>query len=65
MGQCLFAYEGGDSVVAVHFRDEAEADFLRADGLAGTGHGATAKAFEIHLADHTKSPPVFFRFALR
>jgi hypothetical protein len=36
-------------MVVVHLGDEAEADFLGADGFAGAGGGAVAEAFRVHL----------------
>ena len=59
------ALQDRSGVVPIHFSDEAEADFLGADGFAGAGHGAVAKTFGVHLADHAKRAAVFLSFALR
>src|ERR1019366_5822211 len=61
----LTPLEDRQSVVAVHLGDEAEADFLRTHRLAGTGNGAVAETFLVHLLHHVEHAAVLFGFALR
>src|SRR3954466_3656669 len=46
------ALDIGPDVVAVHARDEVEADLLRADRLALAVAGAGAEALLVHLGHH-------------
>ena len=48
----------GHAVVAVHLGDEAEGDFLGANGLAGASDGAVAEAFLVHRPDHVEDAAV-------
>ena len=67
-GVLLDTHEGflgrGEGVVAIQFGDPANADFFRAGGLALVLVGAVAKAFFVHLTNHTEGAAVFFRLAL-
>src|SRR5687768_542614 len=61
----LFWLQNRPPVIAIHARDEFEADFLGAHGFAGARDGAIAKTFRVHLADHVEGAALAFGLALR
>src|SRR5262245_5094686 len=58
------AGQAGPDVVAVHARDEVEADLLRAHRLALAVAGAGAEAFLVHLRDHVAHAAEALRLSL-
>ena len=59
------ALEQGHGVITIHAGDEVERDFLRANGLAASGHRAATEAFGVHLVHHRLHALVAFGLALR